>query len=168
MSMKNVNKKLKTLLSGLVLAVIIPFPVFPNFGDIFSSQVEQRLEKVSTGEILVKLRNESANDVDKLPIADRIQTISKLSLGVKSLKLKNTADIEKTLEKLKKDPNIEFAEPNYIAHAFFQPNDPYLRYQWSFGQNSLNLAPVWDIATGNGVVVAVVDTGAAYENYCSF
>ena len=166
--MKNVNKKLKTLLSGLVLAVIIPFPVFPNFGDIFSSQVEQRLEKVSTGEILVKLRNESANDVDKLPIADRIQTISKLSLGVKSLKLKNTADIEKTLEKLKKDPNIEFAEPNYIAHAFFQPNDPYLRYQWSFGQNSLNLAPVWDIATGNGVVVAVVDTGAAYENYGSF
>jgi serine protease len=68
---------------------------------------------------------------------------------------------------------------NSLAHAHFLPNDPYYTpYQWNFddqapggnpygGANGggINLEPAWEISTGSGVVVAVVDTGVAYEDY---
>jgi len=66
------------------------------------------------------------------------------------------------LEALKKNPIVEYAEPNYIAHAFMVPNDPYYSYQWHFhssDEGGIDMEPAWDIATGNGVVVAVLDTG---------
>jgi serine protease len=79
-----------------------------------------------------------------------------------------------------RNPNVEYAEPNYIAHALMVPNDPlYNPYQWHLdipeteeisawhGDNGggINIEPAWDIATGTGAIVAVIDTGVAYEDY---
>ena len=69
---------------------------------------------------------------------------------------------------------------NYTTYSL--PNDPYLSYQWhlqntgqrlsnpaefaqfaAFG-NDLGVEPAWDIATGAGVVVAVVDDGLQYTH----
>ncbi len=52
---------------------------------------------------------------------------------------------------------VMYAEPNYYATACSEPNDQYYRLQWSFPL--INLPAAWDISTGEGVVVAVVDTG---------
>jgi len=69
------------------------------------------------------------------------------------------------------DPNVEYAEPNYIAYAndepsvprSFVPNDPFFSYQWHM---PLIQAPqAWDVSTGQGVLIAVLDTGIAYENF---
>ena len=59
------------------------------------------------------------------------------------------------------DPNIEYAEPDYIAYPAMTPNDPGYLSQWHFqiGNASIHVPYAWDLATGNGVVVAVVDTG---------
>lgn len=59
--------------------------------------------------------------------------------------------------------NVEFAEPNYIVKALSVPNDPYYRYQWNF--DSINMESAWDKSNGAGAVVAVVDTGIAYEDF---
>ena len=81
-----------------------------------------------------------------------------------------------------KHPGVEYAEPNYIAHALMVPNDPYYHYQWHLdipeanenpawhGDNGggINIEPAWDISTGTGVVVAVLDTGVAYEDNQNF
>ncbi len=57
-----------------------------------------------------------------------------------------------------KNPNVEYAELNYVAHAFMVPNDPlYSPYQWHL--KSIGMEQAWDISTGAGVTVAVVDTG---------
>lgn len=63
--------------------------------------------------------------------------------------------------------DVEYAEPNYIAEAQMIPNDPRYADQWHFhsGPGGINLEDAWDLSTGQGVVVAVVDTGIAYENY---
>ena len=64
--------------------------------------------------------------------------------------------------------DVEYAEPNYIAEAFMVPDDPYYKYQWNFKDRTMggiNLEPAWDKTTGKGVVVAIIDTGIAYENY---
>jgi serine protease len=70
------------------------------------------------------------------------------------------------------EPDVEYAGLNYYAYALMTPNDPYFSYQWNF-HNSLNggihMPEAWDTQTGSpGVVVAVVDTGVAYENYGGF
>lgn len=64
--------------------------------------------------------------------------------------------------------DVEYAEPNYVATAFVTPNDPLYAYQWNFDNETtdgVNAEAAWDQATGEGAVVAVVDTGVAYENY---
>lgn len=74
---------------------------------------------------------------------------------------------EKIREYLKRT-DVEYAEPNYIAHAFMIPNDPYYNYQWHFDNSvygGIQAEGAWDISTGFGVTVAVIDTGIAYENY---
>jgi serine protease len=59
------------------------------------------------------------------------------------------------------------AEKNYLYRALFVPNDPYYKHQWHFNKPDFIFAePAWDLQRGKAeVVVAVVDTGAAYENY---
>ncbi|QDQ29146.1 S8 family serine peptidase [Chitinimonas arctica] len=64
---------------------------------------------------------------------------------------------------MKSDPRILYAHPNYrtIFPQSFIPNDSYWPKQWNL-QNSLagiNAPAAWDLSTGAGVIVAVVDTG---------
>ena len=44
----------------------------------------------------------------------------------------------------------------------FKPDDPYYSYQW--GLAAINAEKAWDISTGEGVVVAVLDTGIDYNH----
>ena len=53
----------------------------------------------------------------------------------------------------------EAVEP---AHPGF-PNDPLYKYQWHLDQ--IGMPEAWKLADGNGVVVAVLDTGVGYENH---
>ncbi|RLE15192.1 hypothetical protein DRI96_00280, partial [Candidatus Aerophobetes bacterium] len=57
---------------------------------------------------------------------------------------------------------------NYIVHAYWIPNDPYYSYQWHLTQ--INMPSAWDIEKGgsSNVIVAVLDTGVAYEDYGSY
>lgn len=92
--------------------------------------------------------------------------------GFKILKIPAAKTVEEMVEIYSKNPNVEYAIPNAIMNAFMVPNDPYYgTYQWNFKAfetgvgGGINLEPAWDISTGNGVIVAVLDTGVAYEDY---
>ena len=76
---------------------------------------------------------------------------------------KESIDVSLLIQNLRQDPRIEYAEPNYIAEAQSFPNDPYYKYQWNF--KNINIENAWEISQGAGAVVAIVDTGVAYENY---
>jgi serine protease len=74
----------------------------------------------------------------------------------------------KTVEELKKQPDVEYAQPNYILHIMKTPNDPLYPKQWHYFNNGagagespggIDLPKAWDISTGGNVVVAVIDTG---------
>lgn len=73
--------------------------------------------------------------------------------------------IQSFIEKLKLDPNVEYAEPNGVARAFVAPNDPDYDVnnpdQYYLQSGFINVEPAWDITQGTAtVVIAVVDTGA--------
>jgi serine protease len=61
---------------------------------------------------------------------------------------------------LKEQPEVQYAEPNYIRHVSATPNDPsFSSRQWNF--QALDLPRAWDISPGGSrnVTVAVLDTG---------
>jgi thermitase len=60
---------------------------------------------------------------------------------------------------LRNDPNVLYAEPDYIAHAVDTiPNDTYYGNQWALAK--IGAPAAWDITTGNSnVIIAIVDTG---------
>lgn len=86
------------------------------------------------------------------------------SASFKRVGLAPNEDVRATLGRLRKRADVVYAEPNYIAYAFMVPNDPYYSpYQWNLKQ--INMEAAWDISQGENVIVAIVDTGIAYENY---
>ncbi len=86
----------------------------------------------------------------------------------KVLKIPKAKTVPQLVEVFKKNPLVEYAEPNYYAYASMVPNDPLYPYQWHFDNatyGGINMESAWDISTGtSSVIVAVVDTGVAYEN----
>jgi subtilisin family serine protease len=76
------------------------------------------------------------------------------------------------LQQLRTDPDVEFAEPQHTFTTKQIPNDPFLSSSGSWGQPYPDLwgliaigAPsAWDTALGDGVIVAVVDTGIDYNH----
>ncbi|WP_328287503.1 PKD domain-containing protein [Methanolobus vulcani] len=88
--------------------------------------------------------------------------------GFKKLNIPKTKSVEEMVEIYSKNPNVEYAEPNYIASTFMVPNDPYYNlHQWNLDNDDyggINMEAAWEISNGTGVIVAVLDTGVAYEN----
>ena len=69
---------------------------------------------------------------------------------------------KKLLNKLRNSPlkeYIEYIEPNYIYKAEEIPNDPEYGKQWNF--RSINVEKAWEDSQGEGVIVAVIDTGVS-------
>lgn len=104
--------------------------------------------------------------------------------GFRVLKLARGRSVPEAAAVFANNPLVEFAEPNYIAYATSVPNDPIYCLQWHLddslewnsetetcqsGSNpfgGIHMEDAWDISTGDSsVVVAVVDTGVAFENY---
>lgn len=62
---------------------------------------------------------------------------------------------------LASNPEIEFVEPNAMRQALATPNDPRYSQQWGLRETAggINIEPAWDHSVGDGVVIAVIDTG---------
>jgi hypothetical protein len=68
--------------------------------------------------------------------------------------------VESVLANLRNDPEIEFAERDYLARAAFVPNDPYLASGQEWHLAAIHAPEAWNITRGTGnIVVAVLDSG---------
>ena len=105
------------------------------------------------------------NDVHLMKLAEPTRALATPANGARKMNgpghEKNEA-IARTLEalrKLRNDPSVAYAEPNYIRRALAVPNDEFYKFQWHYP--AINLPQAWDVATtrGQGTIVAVIDTG---------
>lgn len=81
---------------------------------------------------------------------------------IKPLKIKIVSvpeEAEEALAKaLSKNPNIEWAEPDYLVEEYFIPNDPNFTKQWALPK--IKAPEAWDITKGNNnIKIAILDTG---------
>jgi serine protease len=63
---------------------------------------------------------------------------------------------------LKSNPRVEYAEEDLLVYTDMTPNDPLYSEQWhmlTFSTAGMRLPAAWDMATGSGVTVAVLDNG---------
>src|SRR5690242_142581 len=121
------------------------------------------------GEILVRYRTEEtartkigrivvpAKDGEQL--AADVADFDRTGL-VKGLRLARVSP-EKTLKAiaaLRRQPDVLYAEPNYILHSVAIPNDAHFGSQ--YGLTKIGAPQAWDITQGSSdVVVGVMDTG---------
>jgi subtilisin family serine protease len=98
-------------------------------------------------------------------------TVPDLS-AVYELELSPEIDVEVAAARYAADPAVAFAHPLYEARVGAVPNDPYFATTGSWGQSypdlwgvhALNAAAGWDVSTGAGTVIAVVDTGVDFAH----
>ena len=74
------------------------------------------------------------------------------------------ADPADVAAELRVRSDVQYAQPRYLNHTMYRPNDPLYVNQWNFP--ALDMERAWDIQPGatSNVVVAVLDTGVAFRN----
>jgi len=82
-------------------------------------------------------------------------------------KIKLDCEIQQSLQDAvqayQSNPNVEYAELNYIVSMDLTPDDPFYRSQWSLHRTDAPEA--WNVSTGSSeIIVAVVDTGVDYNH----
>jgi serine protease len=143
----------------------------------------RRAQSFVPGEVIVKLRTGaglpvelSSRRVAALGLGPILRTTAAgelvYSLAPALMALPPATQRDRTLtavEALKADPNVEYAQPNFILRILDVPNDPLYRRQWHYLANGvgtdrspggINLPQAWTTGTGSSAVtVAVIDTG---------
>ena len=94
--------------------------------------------------------------------------------GKKSLVAVSGAGTAELIRELSSNPNVEYAEPDYImkTDGTTEPTDPGYRYQWGLknqedsaaSNTDMDVSPAWNQTGSNVPVVAVIDTGVDYTN----
>jgi len=183
-----------------------PAALFLFFASSFSIARAASTADYAPNRVIVRYKSVSAAQSASLPaIAMRIRTLAptnndaaaivsaqaqavqNLVDSLRVIELNPNESVENAMATLRLDPNVAYAEPDYIAHAFAVPNDTYFAPKlWSL-QNTgqpdgdsaggdfppvngtpgvdIKAVPAWDIITGGpGVIVATIDSGIDYTH----
>lgn len=165
--------RLHLLLAGLFI-IIATAPA-----TIFAALPASPSPHYTAGEVLIKLKpgfslSDQARTITSLPSQEAWSTIQNMNTLLSRLQayqsevlypgsdtyrvVFNThSDAAELATTLASHPAVAFAQPNYIRHIMRTPNDTNIREQWAL--TNIQAYEAWDITTGNGILVAVLDTG---------
>ncbi|MBT2676227.1 S8 family serine peptidase [Streptomyces sp. ISL-14] len=71
------------------------------------------------------------------------------------------ADVADVVAEYRADPQVAYVVPDRLNKPLATPNDTEYSKQWDLFETTagMNVPGAWDVATGSGVTVAVIDTG---------
>lgn len=138
-------------------------------------------KEFAAGELIIKFKKELSTE--KMQAVNSARTLlkqtykaeekKKWDIGAELWKVE-PEDVTKAIEEIKKDPSVEYVEPNYIFSGCTIPNDPNYSEQWALhnngqagGINSCDISAesAWNITTGDStIVVGVLDSGIDYNH----
>lgn len=75
----------------------------------------------------------------------------------------DAAEARRFIGELSRNPAVEYVEIDALMQPLLTPNDPLYSLQWHYGTGigGINAPDAWDVSTGEGIVIAVIDTGVA-------
>ena len=134
----------------------------------FVAAASQHLDYLP-GEVVVKFKDgvtvdqqQRALDVSRgRPAVDSLEWAGPVAI----VRDATEPDPRQLAERLAAQPEVQYAEPNYIRRHQLTPNDPgYNPRQWNFP--AIDLPRAWDINAGANpnIIVAIVDTGVTTVN----
>lgn len=127
-------------------------------------------EKYASNQIIVKYKTTaSSKQVREKYSLTKKKTLNSIKAEV--VKIPEGKNVENLVKELKKDPSVEFVQPNYKYYPASIPNDPYFNYLW--GLNNTGIYGYEDVdidypealdsfqtsSNPNTTTVAVIDTG---------
>jgi serine protease len=133
---------------------------------------------VVPGKVIVRYKGDASRS-ERAAVQRRTGTRfgTRLPGGSRTLRIHDGETVAKTIADLNRHDDVAYAVPDYRVHAAeFVPNDPgrgsgWQQLQWNFvGEWGVNAPQAWDVALaagaagGKGAIVAVIDSGVAYEN----
>ena len=158
--------------------------------DILSSSTDAGVDgnnntaRFMHGELIIKFRKGVSESKSKtyisksdIAISDKILFRKNTSI-MRRIRLAPSVTVEKAITELRKNPDVEYVQPNYKYNLYTIPDDYEFASQWGlhntgqtinrtsgtagFDSNAVN---AWDITTNcDEVIIAVLDSGINYTH----
>jgi subtilisin family serine protease len=127
------------------------------------------------GEIIVKFKT-GVRDGQRYSVHNMVSAASVRKIGIGGfdrVKLSPGVSVQQALQTYRANPDVDYAEPNYIVKAVAVPDDAEFNQQWGLHNTGqavngvrgsagadIDAPDAWDIGQGSAsVTVAVIDTG---------
>ena len=142
----------------------IPAPVMSS--DLAQAHLEASVRGLDylPGRVLVKFKPGAGlgGQARALSVLDGARQPSDLEWAGQLAILKDSSGVDprELASRLRQQPEVEYAQPDYLLELHGTPNDPsYGARQWNM--SLLNMPRAWDVEPGGSsdIIVAVVDTG---------
>jgi serine protease len=156
---------IRLFLVALLTLTALAVPAGAAAGDHVPGEVIVRYEDGTSPRAESAMERRSGTDAERA-----------LPGGSAQLAIEDGESVRETVAELRRYPKVAYAVPNVKAHAAaFTPNDSDFRLQWNlFDTFGINMPEAWELAAlrgapgGRGALVAVLDSGVAYQRFKRF
>lgn len=130
-----------------------------------------RLNEIDNASMSIALNELGVFGVKKV-FADAVKPVSDFSSDGEKMsdlsliyicKFNSQVSLEEAVNRIYNTGEVEYAQPKYIQHVSFTPNDPSLGSQYYL--NKIQAPAAWDIQQGDSnVVIGIVDSGTDWDH----
>lgn len=161
---------------GLIASlVLITNFLMPLYTPVAAAEPETAFAK---SRVIVKFKTTSSSTRDSIVRGAKGRVAKNIAaLDTQVLEVPAGQEVQ-AISQLQDNSLVEFAEPDYAVHATALPNDPnFTSKQWGLENTGQNIASqvgkvdadidaptAWNTSTGNGVKVAVLDSGISQNH----
>jgi thermitase len=161
-SRKNTSSFRVNFITVIFISVLIAVFLVKGYMDKAPSQLVAGAS--SPNEVIIKYKSETPEaEKEKVRKARKAKVKEKINqIHIEVMKLEE-GDTASAIKEYKKNPNVEYAEPNFIAQSSLVTREAALSTQWglfTIQAASESAQSAWDITQGSkSVRIAILDTG---------